>query len=62
MHNVNNEDGDVTESGATITEVGEGLVAGRVDDQQTRELQFAKLKEEGEKCNNEGHDFFCISL
>jgi hypothetical protein len=37
-HDVDNKDGDVTERTSTGTEVGEGLVTRRVDDQQTRDV------------------------
>ena len=39
VHQVNYEDGDVAEGGAAGTEVGEGLVAGGVDDEEAGEFE-----------------------
>ena len=46
MHDVDDQDGDVAEGGAAITEVGEGLVAGGVDDQEAGQFQIHELKKE----------------
>lgn len=39
VHEVDDQDGEVAEGGAAGPEVGEGLVAGRVDDQEAGDLQ-----------------------
>ncbi|RBQ68079.1 hypothetical protein VDGD_21613 [Verticillium dahliae] len=40
VHDVDNENGNVAQGRATRSEVGEGLVTGRVDDQKTRDLEL----------------------
>ena len=43
MHDVDDEDGHVAEGGAAVAQVGEGLVARGVDDQQAGQLDVVEL-------------------
>lgn len=53
MHDVNDEDGHVAEGGSAVAQVGEGLVAGSVDDQQAGQPHVVEL--EGNKSMLSGY-------
>ena len=52
MHDVDDEDGDVAEGGSPVAQVREGLVAGRVDDQQPGQLYVVELKGRGKMAHS----------
>jgi len=50
VHDIDNEDCDVTEGGASRAQVGEGLVTRRVDDEETRNAHIDLIPQERKLC------------